>query len=117
MEGLVPPPSQKQNHHTVARKIVSSASLTDLWLLVREGSLADMDLVLMQLKKNGRKLYMIMEISCVFDQTYKEHLDGMRLGGDKIYHVFDNQLPPALPSNRTCDSLDLDSGVGDTCST
>lgn len=53
MEGLVPPPGQKQNHHTAARKIVSSASLTDLWLLVREGSLADVDLALVQLKKNG----------------------------------------------------------------
>ncbi|RVX04134.1 Dynamin-related protein 5A [Vitis vinifera] len=44
----------------------------------------------------GGKLYMIMEISRVFDQIYKEHLDGVRAGGDKIYHVFDNQLPAAL---------------------
>ena len=53
MEGLVPPPGQKQNHHTAARKIVSNISLKDLWLLVREGSLADVDLALVQLKKNG----------------------------------------------------------------
>ena len=39
---------------------------------------------------------MIMEISCVFDQIYKEHLNGMRPGGDKIYHVFDNQFPAVL---------------------
>ena len=63
---------------------------------MREGSLADMDLALVQLKKNGGKLCMIMEISCVFDQIYKEHLNGMRPGGDKIYHVFDNQFPAVL---------------------
>ncbi|XP_043706758.1 dynamin-related protein 5A isoform X1 [Telopea speciosissima] len=44
----------------------------------------------------GGKLYMIMEICRVFDQIYKEHLDGIRPGGDKIYNVFDNQLPAAL---------------------
>ncbi|KAK8957348.1 hypothetical protein KSP39_PZI001470 [Platanthera zijinensis] len=44
----------------------------------------------------GGKLYMIMEICRGFDQIYKEHLDGVRPGGDKIYNVFDNQLPAAL---------------------
>ncbi|KAJ4954688.1 hypothetical protein NE237_011471 [Protea cynaroides] len=44
----------------------------------------------------GGKLYMIMEICRGFDQIYKEHLDGVRSGGDKIYSVFDNQLPAAL---------------------
>ncbi|KAK4741243.1 hypothetical protein SAY87_024831 [Trapa incisa] len=44
----------------------------------------------------GGKLYMIMEICRLFDQNYKEHLDGVRAGGDKIYNVFDNQLPAAL---------------------
>ncbi|XP_078431293.1 dynamin-related protein 5A-like isoform X2 [Wolffia australiana] len=44
----------------------------------------------------GGKLYMIMEICRIFDQNYKEHLDGIRPGGDKIYNVFDNQLPAAL---------------------
>ncbi|KAL5701394.1 dynamin GTPase [Ranunculus cassubicifolius] len=44
----------------------------------------------------GGKLYMIMEICRMFDQIYKEHLDGIRPGGDKIYGVFDNQLPAAL---------------------
>ncbi|XP_042506029.1 dynamin-related protein 5A-like [Macadamia integrifolia] len=44
----------------------------------------------------GGKLYMIMEICRVFDQIYKEHLDGIRPGGEKIYNVFDNQLPAAL---------------------
>ncbi|KAK4803925.1 hypothetical protein SAY86_003742 [Trapa natans] len=44
----------------------------------------------------GGKLYMIMEICRIFDQNYKEHLDGVRAGGDKIHNVFDNQLPAAL---------------------
>ncbi|KAG6684796.1 hypothetical protein I3842_12G080600 [Carya illinoinensis] len=44
----------------------------------------------------GGKLYMVMEICRAFDQIYKEHLDGVRPGGDKIYNVFDNQLPAAL---------------------
>lgn len=44
----------------------------------------------------GGKLYMIMEICRAFDQTFKEHLDGIRPGGDKVYGVFDNQLPAAL---------------------
>ncbi|XP_059634378.1 dynamin-related protein 5A [Cornus florida] len=44
----------------------------------------------------GGKLYMIMEICRGFDQNFKEHLDGIRPGGDKIYNVFDNQLPSAL---------------------
>ncbi|KAG6420184.1 hypothetical protein SASPL_116703 [Salvia splendens] len=44
----------------------------------------------------GGKLYMIMEICRTFDGIFKEHLDGVRPGGDKIYNVFDNQLPAAL---------------------
>ncbi|KAF9685938.1 hypothetical protein SADUNF_Sadunf03G0106500 [Salix dunnii] len=44
----------------------------------------------------GGKMYSIMEICRLFDQIYKEHLDGIRSGGDKIYNVFDNQLPAAL---------------------
>ncbi|KAJ8444708.1 hypothetical protein Cgig2_030382 [Carnegiea gigantea] len=44
----------------------------------------------------GGKLYMIMEICRGFEQIYKEHLDGIRPGGDMIYSVFDNQLPAAI---------------------
>ncbi|XP_047335208.1 dynamin-related protein 5A [Impatiens glandulifera] len=44
----------------------------------------------------GGKLYMIMEICRVFDGIFKEHLDGIRPGGERIYSVFDNQLPAAL---------------------
>ncbi|KAM1397226.1 hypothetical protein ACFX2I_014831 [Malus domestica] len=44
----------------------------------------------------GGKLYTVMEICHLFDGIYKEHLDGLRSGGDKIYNIFDNQLPAAL---------------------
>ncbi|CAD6237414.1 unnamed protein product [Miscanthus lutarioriparius] len=44
----------------------------------------------------GGKLYTIMEICRMFDSIYKEHLDGARSGGEKIYYVFDNQFPVAL---------------------
>ncbi|CAN4108407.1 unnamed protein product [Withania somnifera] len=44
----------------------------------------------------GGKLYMVMEVCRTFDGIFKEHLDGVRPGGDKIYNVFDNQLPAAL---------------------
>uniref|UniRef100_A0A804UC96 Dynamin-type G domain-containing protein n=1 Tax=Zea mays TaxID=4577 RepID=A0A804UC96_MAIZE len=44
----------------------------------------------------GGKLYTIMEICRMFDGIYKEHLDGVRPGGEKVYHVFDNQFPVAI---------------------
>ncbi|KAA8518397.1 hypothetical protein F0562_015720 [Nyssa sinensis] len=53
MEELVLPQSQKQNLHTSVRKFLPSGSQKGLWLLVREGSLADVDLALALLKKNG----------------------------------------------------------------
>ncbi|KAJ0048301.1 dynamin-related protein 5A [Pistacia vera] len=56
----------------------------------------------------GGKLYMIMEICRLFDQIYKEHLDGVRPGGDKIYHVFDNQLPAALKRLQFDKQLSMD---------
>ncbi|XP_058104178.1 phragmoplastin DRP1E-like [Magnolia sinica] len=44
----------------------------------------------------GAQLYMILELCRIFDRIFKEHLDGGRPGGDRIYGVFDNQLPAAL---------------------
>ncbi|PWA83655.1 DYNAMIN-like 1E [Artemisia annua] len=44
----------------------------------------------------GAQLYTILELCRAFDRIYKEHLDGGRPGGDRIYGVFDNQLPAAL---------------------
>ncbi|KAF8026984.1 hypothetical protein BT93_E0032 [Corymbia citriodora subsp. variegata] len=56
----------------------------------------------------GGKLYMIMEICRVFDQIFKEHLDGIRSGGDKIYNVFDNQLPAAMKRLQFDKNLSMD---------
>ncbi|KAL5792233.1 hypothetical protein ACOSP7_000827 [Xanthoceras sorbifolium] len=56
----------------------------------------------------GGKLYMIMEICRAFDQTFKEHLDGIRPGGDKIYGVFDNQLPAGLKRLQFDKHLSMD---------
>uniref|UniRef100_A0A0D9XH54 Dynamin-type G domain-containing protein n=1 Tax=Leersia perrieri TaxID=77586 RepID=A0A0D9XH54_9ORYZ len=51
----------------------------------------------------GAQLYTILELCRAFDRVFKEHLDGGRSGGDKIYGVFDNKLPAAfrkLPFDR-----------------
>ncbi|XAR53958.1 hypothetical protein NMG60_11028911 [Bertholletia excelsa] len=56
----------------------------------------------------GGKLYMIMEICRVFDGIFKEHLDGIRPGGDRIYGVFDNQLPAALKRLQFDKHLSMD---------
>ncbi|XP_028752506.1 dynamin-related protein 1C [Neltuma alba] len=45
---------------------------------------------------SGAQLYTILEMCRAFDKVFKEHLDGGRAGGDRIYGVFDNQLPAAL---------------------
>ncbi|VFQ97327.1 unnamed protein product [Cuscuta campestris] len=44
----------------------------------------------------GAQLYTILELSRAFYKIFKEHLDGGRPGGDRIYGVFDHQLPAAL---------------------
>eukprot|EP01018_Ginkgo_biloba_P006135 Gb_32144 [translate_table: standard] len=44
----------------------------------------------------GAQLYTILELCRAFDRIFKEHLDGGRPGGERIYGVFDNQLPAAL---------------------
>uniref|UniRef100_A0A0A9CZD1 Dynamin stalk domain-containing protein n=1 Tax=Arundo donax TaxID=35708 RepID=A0A0A9CZD1_ARUDO len=44
----------------------------------------------------GAQLYTILDMCRAFDRVFKEHLDGGRSGGDRIYGVFDHQLPAAL---------------------
>ncbi|KAI4355237.1 hypothetical protein L6164_004030 [Bauhinia variegata] len=56
----------------------------------------------------GGKLYMIMEICRTFDGIFKEHLDGIRPGGEKIYQVFDNQFPAALKRLQFDKHLSID---------
>lgn len=53
MDMLVSPQGQKQNLQTLARKFSPSGTQKDLWLVVREGSLADVESALALLKKNG----------------------------------------------------------------
>uniref|UniRef100_A0A2N9HBF4 Dynamin-type G domain-containing protein n=1 Tax=Fagus sylvatica TaxID=28930 RepID=A0A2N9HBF4_FAGSY len=45
---------------------------------------------------SGAQLYTILEMCRAFDRVFKEHLEGGRPGGDRIYGVFDHQLPAAL---------------------
>ncbi|KAI9169614.1 hypothetical protein LWI28_014879 [Acer negundo] len=45
---------------------------------------------------SGAQLYTILEMCRAFERVFKEHLDGGRPGGDRIYGVFDHQLPAAL---------------------
>lgn len=52
MEVAISPHTQKQNSQTTSRKICTG-SQKDLWLVVRNGSLNDVELALASLKKNG----------------------------------------------------------------
>ncbi|KAI9109972.1 hypothetical protein K1719_019013 [Acacia pycnantha] len=56
----------------------------------------------------GGKLYMAMEICRNFDQIYKDHLDGVRPGGEKIYQVFDSQFPAAMKRLQFDKHLSID---------
>ncbi|KAG8084352.1 hypothetical protein GUJ93_ZPchr0010g8443 [Zizania palustris] len=44
----------------------------------------------------GAQLYLVLELCRAFEKIFREHLDGGRPGGARIYGVFDNQLPSAL---------------------
>lgn len=53
MEVAISPQVQKQNLQTTGRKTVCAGSQKDLWHVVREGSLNDVELALALLKKSG----------------------------------------------------------------
>lgn len=53
MEVSGSPQGQKHNPQIHGRKSLMCGSQKDLWVLVREGSLADVESALAQLKKNG----------------------------------------------------------------
>ena len=53
MEVAVSPQTQKQNLQTAGRRISAAGSQKDLWLVVREGSLNDLEAALALLKKSG----------------------------------------------------------------
>ncbi|XP_030540221.1 dynamin-related protein 5A isoform X2 [Rhodamnia argentea] len=84
----------KQLENVIKAKIPGIQSLINKTILELETELSRLGKPIAA--DAGGKLYSIMEICRLFDQIYKEHLDGVRPGGDKIYNVFDNQLPAAL---------------------
>ncbi|KAK3017588.1 hypothetical protein RJ639_003802, partial [Escallonia herrerae] len=53
MEEVVLCQGQRQNFRTPARDFIPNSALKDLWLVVREGSVADVDSALALLKKTG----------------------------------------------------------------
>eukprot|EP00245_Coleochaete_scutata_P015737 TRINITY_DN7139_c0_g1_i1.p1 TRINITY_DN7139_c0_g1~~TRINITY_DN7139_c0_g1_i1.p1 ORF type:complete len:613 (-),score=142.68 TRINITY_DN7139_c0_g1_i1:787-2625(-) len=66
-----------------------------------ESSIADLEGEMTSLGKPiggdaGAMLYTVLELCRAFDRSFKEHLDGGKPGGDKIYGVFDSKLPAAL---------------------
>lgn len=80
MEILVSPQGQKQNTQTPARKFSPSGSQKDLWLVVREGSLADVDLALALLKKNGGNINSrnIFGLTPLHIATWRNHIPIVR---------------------------------------
>uniref|UniRef100_A0A6P4AWN4 uncharacterized protein LOC107433525 isoform X1 n=1 Tax=Ziziphus jujuba TaxID=326968 RepID=A0A6P4AWN4_ZIZJJ len=80
MEVLVSPQGQKQNSHTPVRKILSSGSHKDLWLAVREGSLADVDSALAQVKKKGGNVNSrnIFGLTPLHIATWRNHIPIVR---------------------------------------
>lgn len=80
MEVIVSPQGQKQNLQAPGRKSLSSGSQKDLWLAVREGSLADVDFALALLKKsgvniNGRNVFGLTPLHIA---TWRNHIPIVR---------------------------------------
>lgn len=53
MDGILSSQSQRLNSQTPSRKHPQVGAKKDLWLVVREGSLSDVESALVSLKKNG----------------------------------------------------------------
>ncbi|KAG7960331.1 hypothetical protein I3843_10G117400 [Carya illinoinensis] len=80
MEVLVSPQGQKQNLQAHSRKSLSSGSQRDLWLVVQEGSLADVDLALALLKKNGGNVNLrnVFGLTPLHIATWRNHIPIVR---------------------------------------
>ncbi|XP_075638521.1 uncharacterized protein LOC142610565 isoform X2 [Castanea sativa] len=80
MESLVSSHGQKQNFQTPGRKFLSSGSHKDLWLIVREGSLTDVDSALAILKKNGGNINSrnIFGLTPLHIATWRNHIPIIR---------------------------------------
>lgn len=76
MEGVVAPQVPKQMPLSPARKHLASGSQKDLWLVVREGSLTDLDLALAMLKKNGGNINSrnIFGLTPLHIATWRNHI-------------------------------------------
>ncbi|PRQ17402.1 putative dynamin central domain, dynamin, GTPase domain, GTPase effector domain, Dynamin superfamily [Rosa chinensis] len=79
---------------------VIKTKIPGIWSLINE-TIIELETELSHLGKptatdDVGKLYAIMDICRLFDEVYKEHLDGVRPGGEKICYVFDKQLPDDL---------------------
>ncbi|GMP98392.1 hypothetical protein CsSME_00046301 [Camellia sinensis var. sinensis] len=76
MEEVVFPQGQKQNLHTAARRFSSSVSQNDLWLVVREASVNDVEMALALLKKNGRNINSrnIFGLTPLHIATWRNHI-------------------------------------------
>lgn len=76
MEPVVSPHGQKQNLQSPGRKFLSSGSQKDLWHVVRDGSLADVDSALAILKKNGGNINSrnIFGLTPLHIATWRNHI-------------------------------------------
>lgn len=80
MEILVSPQGQKHNLPAPARKTLSSGQQKDLWVIVQEGSLADVDSALALLKKNGGNINSrnAFGLTALHIATWRNHIPVVR---------------------------------------
>ena len=99
MEEVVLPHVQKRNVQTPARK-----SSKDLWLVVREGHVADVDLALALLKKNGGNIDSrnACGLTPLHIATWRNHIPNVRrllaAGADPNARVCYTSDPLDLPN-------------------
>ena len=76
----VSPQGKKQNSQTPARKTLSKGANKDLWLVVQEGSLADVDSALAFLKKSGSNINTrnILGLTPLHIATWRNHIPIVR---------------------------------------
>lgn len=80
MEILVSPQGQKHNSPASARKTLLGRQQKDLWVIVQEGSLADVDSALALLKKNGGNINSrnTFGLTALHVATWRNHIPVVR---------------------------------------